>query len=230
MKRFEKYKYRMNYFVSEKDNGIRDAFNKGIAKASGEWCNFMNAGDSFYGSDVLEKVAAELERHHDCDVLFGNVCFTLNSRSKSHVRYFREISRFFFFIGDFVHQGAFIKRRLFELYGGYDDNFKMIADWVHAYKLYLNNCTFYYFDKTLANYDTAGESSTNKKECYNLIKIFHDQYYSPEETKEFTALEKKIKMEIVRNKLYEKGRGNVDEEFFDNRKTGLIAIFSPVRQ
>lgn len=52
----EKYKDKLAYYISEKDQGIYDAMNKGIRAATGTWLNFMNAGDSFHNKQVLSNV------------------------------------------------------------------------------------------------------------------------------------------------------------------------------
>ena len=66
---FEKYKDRIDYFVSEKDNGRYHAMNKGLRVAKGEYVNFMNAGDYFNGHDVLEKI---IHFGLDKDIVYGD--------------------------------------------------------------------------------------------------------------------------------------------------------------
>ena len=67
----KKYQDKINYWVSEKDNGIYDAMNKGVDLATGEWVNFMNSGDSFYDNNVLRSVF-ESDDLNSIDVIFGH--------------------------------------------------------------------------------------------------------------------------------------------------------------
>ena len=59
----------IDLIISEKDNGIYDAMNKGIKKASGEWIQFMNVGDTYASNDVLEKIFKD--KHYSSEILYG---------------------------------------------------------------------------------------------------------------------------------------------------------------
>ena len=67
----KKYEERIAYWVSEPDKGIYDAMNKGIQKATGEWINFMNAGDEFVDANVLDKLFFA-KTVANVDVIYGN--------------------------------------------------------------------------------------------------------------------------------------------------------------
>lgn len=76
---FENYKTYMTYFVSEKDRGIYHAMNKGLLQARGEYVIFMNAGDYFYSSDILEKV---VDSGLDQDIVYGDLKMTMGGGRK----------------------------------------------------------------------------------------------------------------------------------------------------
>ena len=67
-----KYEDKISKWISEPDQGIYDAMNKGIKLATGEWINFMNAGDYFYEKETLYKVFGGSERYDGVDILYGN--------------------------------------------------------------------------------------------------------------------------------------------------------------
>lgn len=69
----EQYRDRISNYISEKDNGIYDGMNKGLARATGEYVLFLNGGDVLNADDVLEKVfAAEA----NADAYYGETFFT----------------------------------------------------------------------------------------------------------------------------------------------------------
>lgn len=149
-----KYADRLAYWVSEPDKGIFDAMNKGIAAATGDYINFMNAGDMFSSSTVLEEFVPRIDT--DTTIAFGdwNVVSKdlVSSRKPLAMEYIsRQIP--------FCHQAAFYrasyhKDHLFDTGFGLVGDYKIVYD---AYKVY--GAKFQYIPVTVADYDiTLGES------------------------------------------------------------------------
>ena len=70
----KKYADRIDYWVSEPDKGIYDAMNKGIVKSTGEWIHFLNAGDVYLNTHILEDcIRCFNEKKVKADVLYGDV-------------------------------------------------------------------------------------------------------------------------------------------------------------
>ena len=69
----KKYADKVSYWVSEPDKGIYDAMNKGIIAATGDWINFMNAGDWFCGSSVLSDISHYLINNREFDIIYGSI-------------------------------------------------------------------------------------------------------------------------------------------------------------
>lgn len=67
----KKYAHAIDYWVSERDKGIYHAMNKGIDLASGEWINFMNAGDRFYDSNALTTIFSHSDLEN-ISIIYGN--------------------------------------------------------------------------------------------------------------------------------------------------------------
>jgi glycosyltransferase involved in cell wall biosynthesis len=174
---FEKYKYRMDYFVSEKDNGIYDAMNKGIARAAGEWLNFMNAGDRFYANEVLEQVFTYIVQFGGYDVLHGIDLFCGDGTIKSQAFVLdKEISRGFWMNKTIPHQAAFYKKELFTKFGGYDIAFKVCADYHYNVKLFFHNCAFKHIDCIVDYHDNCGISLVNPMNHNERMKIIKEFY------------------------------------------------------
>ena len=108
----KEYDDQITYWVSEKDNGIYNAMNKGIAKATGDYLNFMNSGDCFYASDVLKNVA---NYQSDADFIVGKDYHYSERKQRGHASIQPpRTTMMHFFMGTLDHQSSFIKRELFE--------------------------------------------------------------------------------------------------------------------
>ena len=70
----KKYQNKISYWVSEPDKGIYDAMNKGIRMATGDWINFMNAGDTFFCDTSLNLLFIP-EPESDIDIIYGDTEF-----------------------------------------------------------------------------------------------------------------------------------------------------------
>ena len=112
----EKYDNSIDYIISEVDNGIYNAMNKGIIKSNGEYLIFMNSGDCFINNSVLQKA---IDTGLDAVIVCCSVkCF------KNPVKSF-----YYFYNDSLPHQSLIIKRSLFDEIGLYDETFKIISDW-----------------------------------------------------------------------------------------------------
>ena len=117
---------RTGWCVSEPDSGIYNAMNKGLARAKGDWVLFLNAGDALL-PDVLAKVFGTSV---EADVVYGDMVLSSDGGRKRTVSFpdGKEIVPAYFLFGSLPHQSAFISRSLFERFGRYDEDLKIVSD------------------------------------------------------------------------------------------------------
>jgi glycosyltransferase involved in cell wall biosynthesis len=164
----------INYWVSEPDKGIADAFNKGIKKASGEWILFLNAGDSFYKHDVLEKVLPFLNRFQDSEVVFGKIKL-VDQNGKAKGSYGKPFNLNSFQREMTIpHQAAFHNRNLFEEVGLYDLKYKYCMD--YELLLRVNNPDFKYIDLFISDMLAGGISQQSPAEVYREFNEVKKKY------------------------------------------------------
>ena len=121
------HKSQFVYWISEPDNGIYQAMNKGVLKASGEYLIFLNSGDCFANPAVLETVFAST---HEVDIMYGNLLW--NSHGSTTIETFPDTVQFshFYTLQFLPHQASFIRKSLFDKLGPYDENQRIISDWI----------------------------------------------------------------------------------------------------
>lgn len=122
-----KYETGISKWISEPDEGIADAMNKGIALASGDYLLFLHADDYLYENDVIEKFIEDTKQS-DADilaygVLYGNPNVSLKKKLS------RGMSFGINFKTGYLHQGTFCSRELFDRIGMFDTDLKIAMDY-----------------------------------------------------------------------------------------------------
>jgi putative colanic acid biosynthesis glycosyltransferase len=143
---------------SEKDGGIYDAMNRGIAMCTGEYVVFMNAGDVFYGNEVLSDVAQMLVVDNQvADILFGGALLSFAGSGRSAYRPPRpaEISLWHGLPAN--HQATYYRRCLLTQ-TPYDLKYSLCGDYYLAARLMQNGAFAIYLDAALAIFEVGGQS------------------------------------------------------------------------
>lgn len=144
----------IDYWVSEKDKGVYNAMNKGIAQAKGDYLVFMNSGDCFHMPDVLTLMSDYQE-----DIICGKVFKGNTTIPSGHHK--SAITLVNLMRGSLPHQAMFIKRELMVKHP-YDENYKILSDWKFCIlALVFDNCTFRNSDVVVADYDISGISTNS---------------------------------------------------------------------
>lgn len=149
---------KIDVLISEPDKGIYDAMNKGIARASGEWLIFMNAGDTFAGTDGLNHIFYNPSDYDGYGVIYGNV-IKVGADGISHEKTAEpphNSHRMFF-----CHQSSFI-RRSEALSTPFDTRYRMSADLCQMKTLLKKGVKFKQINMPIAVFDTSGVSNTRR--------------------------------------------------------------------
>ena len=157
-------------WVSEPDQGIYDAMNKGVKMAQGEWVIFMNAGDTFVSDDTLQRVFSPFTSHssllQDADVIYGDV---IKGELVKKAEAPRNAHRMFY-----CHQSAFVKTSCLREFP-FDIRHQMSADFKQVKQLYLSGKRFRQLDFPVANFDTQGVSNKNRSAgLYDNIQVIRE--------------------------------------------------------
>lgn len=152
-------------WVSEPDKGIYNAMNKGIGKASGEYLQFLNSGDSLVSDDITLRMTEALKSKEYPPILYGNMLKDMSDGKILRDKGFagKSISFLGFYTGSLNHPSSYIKKSLFEKYGRYDENLKIVSDWKwFLQSIILGGEKPLYADMDVTLFDMNGISEKNK--------------------------------------------------------------------
>jgi glycosyltransferase involved in cell wall biosynthesis len=168
----KKYENRIDYWISESDNGIYYAMNKGIDLAMGEWINFMNSGDKFFNEDTITDIIKIFDNH---DIIYGDFIKLNGIRCRSP----KKLNMLFFLLERMVcHQALFERRKLLIKYH-FDIKYKIVADRKHLIKCYIDHSNIKYIPYIICVYDINGFSSNKNNFETESSNLLYEYYGLP---------------------------------------------------
>lgn len=177
----QKYAEYIDYWVSEKDKGVYNAMNKGIPIAKGDYCLFLNSGDTFYDKDTLRKVLPSLTMDFVC----GNACLKYVDGLAEWKA--PQIVDILFFVQRFsvCHQALFIRTALLKS-RPYNESLVIVGDYEQQfYEIAVNHRSYKKVDLTICYYGCDGISSNHEKadaeKRYVLNEFRYSGYIAPDE-------------------------------------------------
>jgi putative colanic acid biosynthesis glycosyltransferase len=153
--------------VSEPDNGIYDAMNKGTGLASADFVWFLNSGDVCASPDVVATVIAALNTQSDLDGFYGKLWFRTPYGLRSIGRI---VTPKDFRYGMAANHPALIYRRSHLIENPYSTRHQIISDWLLTRTLFEKGLSFAYIDCHLSIFDTNGIS------CRRPFLIIGEQF------------------------------------------------------
>lgn len=166
IRQYEDY---IDYYISEKDDGIYDAMNKGLSFSTGDYILMLNSGDYLYSKNVIKKVVENIKKEK-ADIVYGKVYYIDEVTKKKFVNWgvMRDYNLFEYHTS-LAHQATFIHKKVYNLIGGYEKNYKICADAIFTYNAKIYNFNFKFIDLIISYYKVGGISSSSK---IYLIEIF----------------------------------------------------------
>lgn len=186
------YKSKVAFFLSEPDNGMYEAMNKGITIATGDILYFLNSDDMFYDEYVITKVVNMFQKHKDVELIYGSV-FVIKDPliNDSFIRSYGHMTKSSFVSDGIYQQAIFYKAELFKKCGQFDETYKIVGDYewlLRAFYKYniKRKC---YGDIIMAAFRYGGISNCDKfsslhveerkkvvKQYFNIYQIYNSKF------------------------------------------------------
>ena len=166
-------------WISERDRGLYDAMNKGIALADGEIIGILNSDDFYSSDDILSRVIAEMDKS-DLDAVYGDIHFVNDDDLHKCVRYYSSkfFKRWMMRMGyQPAHPSFYCRKSAYDKYGYFDLDFKVAADFENMLRLiYLNRINTLYIPMDFVTMRTGGASTSGFQRHRRIISDHHKAF------------------------------------------------------
>lgn len=175
------YETQLGYYISEKDEGLYNALNKGIERATGDVIGVLHSDDFFYSSATLTKIAQAFKQSH-ADLVYANGMYVDREDTNSVKRIYRS-KPFKPGLLNYgwvpLHTTMYAKKELFSKYGLYDETYAIASDYELSLRWFTNtDIKSYFLNEWVVKMRLGGKSTTAKlqkkksQEDLRVIKHF----------------------------------------------------------
>jgi len=169
----KKHNDKISKIVSEPDNGIYDAMNKGIGLATGDIIGILNADDFYTDKDVVENVVNEFQSE-PIDAVFADLVYIDRKNPEKIIRYYKSSNfspKKFAYGWMPAHPTFFVKRNCYEHYGLFKRDYLIAADYELLVRFIgKHKIACKYLPKVIVKMRTGGRSTKNFKSNWILNK------------------------------------------------------------
>lgn len=159
------FKEKLGYFISEKDSGLYDAMNKGIRAATGDIVGILNSDDLYQDSGVISAVMKQFNDDLELDILYGDLVYVKSEDISKVIRTWKSkkyYNRFFENANVPPHPSLFVKKRVYDIAGLFDLEYKIAADYEFMLRIFKkHNFNSRYFNKLLVRMRLGGASNAS---------------------------------------------------------------------
>lgn len=166
---------KITYWISEPDNGIYNAWNKALDHARGDWICFLGCDDYLWKNSVFEEMVPHMIRAESQNIrmVYGQVARLTEDNEISCIDgdswEYTWKGMILKGIGTFAHQGMFHHRNLFELYGRFDESFKIAGDYELLLRAFKDGGNAIFVDGLIVSGMQLGGITSN---CIKLVNEY----------------------------------------------------------
>jgi len=173
----ERYRTHINILVSEQDNGVYEALNKGLVRATGDIIGFLHADDNFYSPSTMETIVSSFSTNNIV-AAYGDLLYVLRSEPQKIIRYWKSQA----FDPSLLKKGwmpahptLFFKRRIIEEIGVFDTRYHIAADYEYMLRMLLHYppTAFHYIPTIITCMKVGGKSN---RSIGNIIRKMTEDY------------------------------------------------------
>ena len=166
----ESYGDKISTFVSESDEGIYDGLNKGVSLSTGDVVAFLHSDDIYASDNIVQKIADEFIQDSLLDGVYGDLVYTPKDDTSKVLRYWKSKDFDMSLLSQGwmpAHPTFFVKKEVYEKYGGFDLGFKIAGDYDFMLRVLSAGIKVKYIPEVLYKMRVGGESNKSIK---NIIQ------------------------------------------------------------